>query len=158
MKKKKDPQAVVNADEVVSRLCRWVGVQLDDPKWRRRRDPVGMARRAVLVCLALREGLGVNQLARTIGIHKETVILIGRQFEPGDRQESTLASMLSQDEAATLTDVEVVNWDAKLREPPPVRAARPRAKKKAKAKPSRSGRSRTRAVKGAKAAPGRRRR
>lgn len=126
----KESRPVVNAEDVVARLARWVGVDRSGPKWRRRRDPAGMARRAVLVCLALREGVGVNQLARTTGIHKETVILIGRRFTDGSREESTLASMLSQG-ADPLTDVEAVNWDAKLSEPAPKPAPKPAAAPKA---------------------------
>jgi hypothetical protein len=67
--------------ETVRWYAEWLGVDLADVRWRRRRDAVGLARRALLVWLAHVDGVSTRDLSRVLGIHKDAVINIRRALE-----------------------------------------------------------------------------
>ncbi len=72
-------EAPVESVATVMRLATWLGLELADAGWRRRKTPAGVARRTLVVGLAAEIGVSTASLSRILLLHKDAVIATRRR-------------------------------------------------------------------------------
>lgn len=74
-------EASVESIATIARLANWLGLDLADVGWRRRKTPEGVARRTLVVGLAAEIGVSTASMSRILRLHKDAVIATRRRVD-----------------------------------------------------------------------------
>lgn len=74
-------EAPVESVATIGRLANWLGLELADVGWRRRKTPAGVARRTLVVGIAAEIGVSTANLSRILLLHKDAVITTRRRVD-----------------------------------------------------------------------------